>query len=211
MDDNNNLPAITEQFPPDFSSEEQALLKKFKEDGMPGISSVSFEMEKRMEAMYLEGHNYRSISLETRQKKVYVLMLAHKNKWYSQRAEKMTALTESIHSRKDIFKSENEHFLINFCDTIKEHYSDVMRQFKSTKDPSMLSSIDPKLINLYLKCLETLSATDDSKTNDAKNTQQTLVNVQGDLNLGDNNKSVPNDLGSILKALADLNRTKDGK
>lgn len=209
-EENKNLPSPAEVFPADFLPEEQELFKKFRNDGMPGISSVSYEMEKRMESMYMEGYTYKAISLETRQKKAYVLTLAYKNRWHTQRSEKMGAMADSIYKRRDIFKSENEHFLINFCDTIKGYYSDKMKEFKDTRDPSILDSIDPKLINLYLKCLETLSVTEEAdKNNEPKNTQQTLVNVQGDLNLGDNKKSVPNDLGSILSALADLNRSKN--
>lgn len=211
MDDKNLPASLAENFPEDFSDLEKKALKKFKEEGLPGVSSVPYETEKRMFEMYMEGYNYQSISLETRQKKVFVLALADRQKWLEKRNEKMEAMAISVYSRKDIFISENQNFLINFCDTIKEYYLDKIKSFKNNRDPTALQSIDPKLMNLYLKCLETLYSEGPGKaaSDQSKNIpQQTLVNVQGNLNVGDS-KTNSDDLGKVLKALADLNRVGD--
>jgi hypothetical protein len=211
MDEKNLPTTISDNFPEDFSDLEKKALKKFKEEGLPGISSVPYETEKRMYEMYMEGYNYQSISLETRQKKVFVLALADRQKWLEKRNEKMEAMAVSVYSRKDIFLSENQNFLINFCDSIKEYYTDKIRLFKNNKDPLVLQTIDPKLMNLYLKCLETLYSESPGKSKDdqSKNLpQHTLVNVQGNLNVGEN-KTNSDDLGKVLKALADLNRVGD--
>jgi hypothetical protein len=207
-----NLPILASQFPPDFTDKDQKLLSKFKDDGLPGISTVTFEMEKKMEQMYMEGYTYQGIAMETRQKKVHVLALASKYKWHDTRVERMSAMVESTYSRKDIFSAENQSFLISFCDSIREYYFTKIRQFKESKDPSVLDGMDVKLMGMYFKAFEALTNAEASKVGDgSKLPQQTLVNVQGNLNVGESAKSDADDLGKVLKALADLNRGNDTK
>jgi hypothetical protein len=67
-------------------------------------------------------------------------------------------------------------------------------------------------MNLYLKCFETLTNNGKGKGEDSgKGPSQTLVNVQGNLNVGEGRVPETDDLGSILKAIADLDRVKDKK
>lgn len=206
-----NLPAELPNFQPDFTEKDRQDLAQFKNDGLPGIGKITSDEEKRMKELYMAGYTYSAISVETRHKKVYILAVADKNKWYEEKVKQISAMADSLSHRKDIFSSKNEHFIIDICDTIREYYLDVVQQFKSSRDPSVFASIDPKLLNLYLRCTETLSNIGSGKPKDPS-PSQTLVNVQGNLNVGEGNSdSKTDDLGKVLKALADLNRAKDVK
>jgi hypothetical protein len=206
-----NLPATVEEFPQDFSQSEKDLLKSFKESGMPGISSVSHEMEQKLLALYMEGNTYEHIANKTRQKKVYILALSHKYKWFDKKLGEVSALADSLSGKKDIFFLQNEQFTMSLSDSIREYCSAKIKQFADSKDPAVLESLDHKLVGLYFKCLENLPGNGAGKKTDEKNIPQTLVNVQGDLKVGDDSKSNSTDLGQVLKALADLNRAKDIK
>jgi len=195
-------------YPPDFTPENIQELEEYRANGIPGIPSDPNKI-KEIKKLYMDGMSFKMISNRTRTKRVAVLFLAEKYKWYEERESGMIGMLESISKRADVFQVQHVHFVIELCDAIRTYYLDKINRFAETKDPSIMEDLNGTLMNIYTKCQDSLR---NKKKDDDDMPKSPLVGITlgngATLSVPEENKG---DLSKVLKTLADMNRKKDNQ
>lgn len=190
-------------------------LRRYIDNGMPGVTSVRDDQVETMFKLYMEGSTYSEISMKTFVKKDIILFLSYKYSWPSRRQERMGNLIESLDSKIGIIRLESSEFIVDVARFIHSYIRDRMQIYDKTKDPGVLDATDWKLLNHYYKCVEVMKGSaNTSPASPSLGTQQSpnvsIYAADGStVNLGKETDNPSVDHSSILKFFADLERAKE--
>ena len=196
-----------------MTSKEVSSLRKYMEDGMPGIASVKDEQVENMLKMYMDGCTYSEISMKSFVKKDVVLFLSYKYSWPARRQEKVSNLIESLDQKIGLIRLESSDFIVDMARFLHNYYRDRIQTYERTKDPAVLDATDWRLMNHYYKCVEVMKGSN-PMTLPTQGSQQTpnvsIYAADGStVNLGKETSNTNVDHGSLLKFFADLERAKE--
>jgi hypothetical protein len=201
--------------PHDFSEADLAKLHAYQEAGLPGISLITDDKIKRIMELYLTGKTYHQISRITGIKRDPIMYLSKKFDWYAIKQEYLFELNEHMANRIIEAKITSQDFLLHLKHMWETKISKKIDKYLSSGNEIIADEIDGKVIDRYLKIVDTLVKLNDLRPGSA-NDRPTVG-----LNLGDGVtvKKIGNDeveitpkstaLNEMLKKYADFNRKND--
>lgn len=193
-----------------FTAKDMEALAQYQNDGLPGIAKVSVDDLFRSKTFYLEGLSFSEISVKTRIPKKIIIYTAHKENWPEQRKEKIESLLQSLSERQDITKVSSASVILDIVSSFEAYFQKKTDLFRRTGDETVLESTDFKMLDRYLKCLETVFGK--NSKDDKPNSPLVGITVENGANVSvKGNADSAEDLGKVLKTLADLNRSKENK
>jgi hypothetical protein len=150
-----NLP-MAEEPTSDFTEKDLSQLNAYIDAGLPEIATVDAAKLTRIMEMYLSGNSYRTISNTMGVKKSIILYLSNKFNWYMMRKEYMLDLEQNVRGRLYESKIVGQDFLMKMTSVFQKKIGHKMDRYLATGDESFLEEIDGKMVDRYLKILETL-------------------------------------------------------
>jgi hypothetical protein len=216
MDDHpNTLTVLENGKTSDITSKEMQQVEKYKEAGLPGITSISDVGVAKAIDMYMGGKTYHEISKILGIKKDIILYLGHKFNWYGTKMEHLEILDANLKERILQANLVNQDFMLQIQEFFKQKIGSKMSRYFATGDDEISKSVDRKDIEMFFKAVE-LS----NKLNEEKSTSRQRGPTVG-LNLGDgvsvkkvgDNEVVitpkAKTVGEMLNELANLKRKEE--
>lgn len=143
------------KYPLDMSAKDVEDLKRFQEDGMPGLSTaLTKEKIEAAISMYLSGSSFTEISMTLQIKRPLVLYVAYTNKFYDMKMDFYTNLLTQVKEKTEVATVRGVDFLADFMASIENYYRDIIKQYTLTKDKRLIDSADFENVKLYMKCLD---------------------------------------------------------
>jgi antitoxin component of MazEF toxin-antitoxin module len=208
---------VTQASATDLSDYDLRAVQEYEDSGLPNISKIDDPTLYRMLELYLGGHTYRQISSTLNIKKVTIMYLSHKYKWYDAKREHLAELQEHMKNRIAEAKLMSQDFLLLLTQAWQKRIGRQLRAYLATDNPEHANQIDLKEVNQLMKTIELINALD-SEGKDSKGKTPAVG-----LNLGDGvtiEKSGENKItitpkektiGDMLKKFADNRREEESK
>jgi hypothetical protein len=216
-DENRKTPQVVAQKPTtDMNEHHLAIVERYKEAGLPGISEVSEAEVSRMADLYLAGQSYNKISNICRVKKEIVLYLAHRMNWYEHRQNYLEDLDHSMKQRVAEARLMSQDFMLQMQLFFEKKIGRNIRRYLNTDSEDIANELNLKDVATYIKTLEALG----KSINDFKGPDKAPA---VSLNMGEGVTMKKNDDGSveitpkqkasseILKEFADMRRKEEKK
>lgn len=200
----------------DLTERDLNIVKKYIEDGLPGIGTVDETKIARMFDLYLSGKTYRQVSMILGQKKEIVLYLSHKFDWATKRMEYLVDLEQSMHGRMMEAKVVNQDFLLQLVHMWQKKIGSKINKYLATNNEEFANSIDLKEVDKYLKTVEILHRLNTEKMAGMSNPAIGL-NVGDGITVtkkGDNEVEITpkqKSVGALLKEFADMRRASENE
>lgn len=208
-----NLPEIYESDIPDH---EMIKVKRYIEDGMPGLVSITESKIYQMIDLYMTGSTYTQIASTLELKKVIVMYLAYNQSWYMVKREYLLEVQEKIKNRVLDSKLRSQEFMLTLVQAWQKKIGKKLTRYLSTNDVQHMEALDLKEIAQLMKAIEIVNDLDNNgKTSSGKNPAIGLnlgpegVTVE---KTGHNTISITpkeRSVGDILKQYANSNREKE--
>lgn len=216
-------------YPLDMNEQERTALEGFVKGGLLGISSVKEDQIKNALQLYLDGASYQEISIRLGIKKYFITYLSWRHDWFLLKQDMLSEMMGNIREKTSIAHLKSLDFLTELMSSIESHYRPVFANYRSTKDPRILNSIDEEKIKLYMKCMDQLQKTmrmnnDGDGDSPSKGFGLNLPNggilrkiddrtveVSPLDQSADTAQKVDNKLGEVLSHLAELRRIRETK
>jgi len=209
-----NLPAVIPTA--DMVETDVAKIKKFIDDGLPGISTVTDLQMHRMLDLYLHGNTYTQISSMLQIKKIYVLYFAYTANWKQLKLDYLTEIQEKISSRVIDSQLRSKEFMLLLVQAFQKKVSNKLSLYLATEDPAHMEDVDLKEVGQLMRAIEMVNELDSAGK--LPNGKTPAIG----LNLGDNGVDVEKtgdntisitpkkdaSVGDLLQKLADENRNK---
>jgi TATA-binding protein-associated factor Taf7 len=97
-------------------------VKKFIEDGMPGLGDLKPEQIEAAVSMYMDGCTYQKISSTLSVKKQIVAFLAYKHDFYTAKMDMLASLVQSSKTKMEINHLKSVDFLTDMMSSIEARY-----------------------------------------------------------------------------------------
>lgn len=210
------------KYPLDMTQKEKEELKRFQDDGLPGIAqALTKERVETAISMYLSGSSYTEISQVLSIKRSMVLYMAHLHNFYDMKLDFYQNLVSQIKDKTEIASIRGLDFLTDLMGSIEDYYRDILKKYKISKDKRIMDSADFENVKLYMKCLEYVK--DFNKPpgdKDKKGSQLGLQVPQGatlrkiddntlEVTTSQTSQVVENKLGEVLEHLAKLRELRE--
>src|ERR1039457_5725185 len=137
---NDNLPQKIQTT--DLSEQDMAKVNKYIEEGTPGFGKVSETTIFRPMDMYLSGSTYHQIADSACIKRVPLMYLSHRYKWYDAKMEYLTELQEHIKSRVVASKLASQDFLLLLNQAYQKKIGKQLKKYLATDDNTHTEEID---------------------------------------------------------------------
>lgn len=141
----------------DITPKELEVMNKYKESGLPGITSLSDVGVTKAIDMYMGGKTYHEISKILGVKKEIVLYLAHKFNWYGTKMEHLEILDANLKERILHANLVNQDFMLQIQEFFKQKIGTKISRYFATNDDEIASKVDRKDIEMYYKAVELMS------------------------------------------------------
>lgn len=169
-------------YPTDWGNDIGQSLTAFKKQGMPGLARVRPEDIFRMREMYLAGSSYREIAMGFSQKLALVVFLSEKEGWYKEKIEKAEMIAETLTQNYHYIKADNTLFVTELLIFWQNYYREQIKDYKRSKDKSIVERMDMKPLEKYFKAIELLEKlmtkdNDKDPPNPQDKPQNPLVNI----------------------------------
>jgi len=201
-----------------MTASEVKKVQKFIEDGLPGIAEVTVNDINKMLDMYLTGSSYSQISDAMRIRKVFVLYLAYKANWETIREEYINEIQEGIKNRLVNVKLRAQEFMILAGQAYQQKLSAHFLKYLSTGNIEEINTVSAKEMLLVMKIIEMNNHLDsEGKDRNGKvppiglhpGNTGILVERTGENSFSVTPKDGSENVGSLLKRLADEKRAKE--
>ena len=208
-----NLPAL--QSSTDMTTAEVAKVKRFIEDGLPGISTVTDSLLHQMLDLYLNGSTYSQISNILEIKKIYVLYLAQSANWVQLKEDYLNEVQEKIKSRVVDSKLISKEFMLLLVQAWQKKIGSQLTKYLATNDDSHMENINLKEIAQLMRAIEMVNELDNTGKDSKGKTPAVGLNLGSGVvveKLADNKISVtPKEtpIGDLLQQIADERRNKE--
>lgn len=140
----------------DFTQKDLELIAKFEEDGRVGLATVTDVDAHRMMQLYLDGKNYRDISILLKRDKATILYLSKKLDWPAMRKEFLQNLVNTMQDKIIEAKIQQQSFLLHLSLAYQKKIGRNVDDFLRTDNAANFNMFDSKDISSYLKIVETL-------------------------------------------------------
>lgn len=207
-----NLPAIANLT--DMTESDSDKIKKFVDEGLPGLSDVTDVQLFRMYDMYLTGSTYSQISTILGIKRVVVLYLAQNSDWFTSKQEHLNELQESIKSKVAESQIKNKEFMLLLVQSYRKKIGHKLSKFLATSDDKWMNDIDLKELAQLMKAIEIVDEINSSGKIPTK-TPAVGINIGEGVTIeksGDNKVSITpkeSSVGDMLKKYADEQREEE--
>lgn len=142
--------------PQDMSLEEQEQLNMFLNNGCPGLSKMRDSDIFQWFELYMAGRSYSEIAVATKKKKEYILFMAYKQNWLDKKMNHFDDLLSGMEEKLQQTKLESINTISTIVNALGKFYGDQFLKYLTTKDPSVINSIDTKMLSQYYKSVEAL-------------------------------------------------------
>lgn len=211
-----NLPAVVSCA--DMTVSQVEKVKKFIDDGLPGITEVTNHQLTQMLDLYLTGSSYTQIANILRIKQLYVLYFAYTANWEGIRAEYLNEIQESIKNRLVSTKLRNKEFMLLLSQAYQRKIGTQLQRFLSTGLLSDIDEVKGKEVLMLMKIIELTNSLDEEGKD--KNGKMPTIGLNAGANgvvverISDSQLSItPKDkdesVGNLLKKLAEEKRAKE--
>ena len=155
MDDHQNtLTVLKNGKVTDITPKELQLVEKYKEDGLPGITSISDVGIVKALDMYMDGKTYHEIAKILGTKKEIVLYFAQKLNWYQTKMEHIEILDANLKERILQANLVNQNFMLQIQQFFKQKIGHKMNKFFATGDDEIAAQVYSKDIEMYYKAVD---------------------------------------------------------
>jgi hypothetical protein len=154
--DENTLTVLENGKTTDITPKELQAIEKFKEKGLPGITSANEVTMAKALDLYLGGKTYTEISHVTGTKKEIVLFLAQKFKWYETKMEQLEILDANLKERILHAKLMNQDFTLQIQQFFIRKLGRKLTKFFATNDEEEAAKVDRKDIEIFFKSVDIL-------------------------------------------------------
>jgi hypothetical protein len=208
-----NLPTVIGSS--DMTESEVGKVKKFIDDGLPGIATVTDDKIHRMLDLYLNGSTYTQISNILEIKKIYVLYFAHKANWEQVRQEYLNEIQEKIKNRVVDSKIRSQDFMLLLVQTWQKKIGNKLKAYLATDNEGHMDDINLREIAQLMRAIEMLNELDGSGRDKNGKSPAVGLNLGNGVvveKTGDNKISITpkeSTVGDLLQKLADEKRNKE--
>lgn len=207
-----NLPTVLDNSKTtDITPKELVALEKFKEKGLPGITTLNEVIMSKSIDLYLGGKTYQEIAQIVSIKKELILYLSQKFKWYDTKMEHLEILDANLKERILHAKIVNQDFILQIQQFFLRKIGRKMTRFLATNDDDEAAKVDRKDIEMFYKAVELLDkiSTEKVPANSRPSVGLNLGDgvsitkgLEGEVLITPRNKTV----GQMLSDLANLKR-----
>lgn len=141
----------------DITESEFEKIKKYKEEGLPGVAEVTQTQLFRMYDLYLGGSTYTQIADILRLPRNVVLYLAHSSNWFQSKQEYLNELQEKIKYRVAESNMKSKEFMLLLVQSYQKKIAENLTRYLSTNDSQHMEEIDLKEVSLMMKAVEMVS------------------------------------------------------
>ena len=140
----------------DFTSADLKVIEKYKEDGLPAVSTLTDSTLVHALEMYLSGKSYREISQLVSKPKAMVLYLSEKYNWFEKRQEYLREIQDNMLQRTLEAKIVGQDFLIQLKQFFEKKIGTNINNYMRTNNEAFAALVDLKEVDKYIKTFETL-------------------------------------------------------
>jgi len=205
-----NSVAIADPILSFFTEKEQEKILKYMDDGLPNIIKLNDVNLARMQDMFMEGFSYAEISNRIRVKIEGVLYCAYKYKWPEIKNKKLDEIGGQLEEKYRTAKLESASFISEMIQAWHEYYRGIIETYRSTKDRSVMDSMDLKHIDKYFKAVELL----DKMMSKQQSSEKPVISLPegGTVTSSGNTLTITPEVketSEILRLLAELNKSNN--
>lgn len=161
----------------DFTPEETSQLAKFRENGLPGITTIKETNSFGWFNLYMADKSYQEIAEITRSDKNLILYLAEKLDWFGKKMQYYNNAQGKITDKLSNTKLKSLDFLTTLAESYGRVYGNKLNVAIMNNDFRVLEEIDPKTMSVYFKSLEMIQ-----KMTATPNPKQNNMSVNVNLN-----------------------------
>lgn len=201
----------------DISASELVKVQKYKEDGLPGLASITDSQVYRMMDLYLTGSTYSQIAEALRVTKVTVMYLSDSHNWYGIKREYLNEIQEKIKNRVVDSKLRSQEFMLLLVQSWQKKIGRKLSMYLATNDTAHMDNLDLKEVSQLMKAIEMVNELDNTGKGTNGKTPPIGLNIGDGITMekiGDNKITItpkPTSIGDILKAHADRSRLEEAK
>lgn len=140
----------------DMSQEEKTELKKFKEDGLPGINEIREADIIKWQKLYLSGKTYVEISEIAQKKKVLILFVSDKLSWFEKKITYYNDVSVKVFEKLAQIRIESMNTISAMVSSWNKYYGEKANSFLSDSNRVTLETMDNKQLPQYYKAIELL-------------------------------------------------------
>lgn len=217
MDDHpNTLTVLENGKTSDITSKELQQIEKYKEAGLPGVTSISDVGVAKAIDMYMGGKTYHEIAKVLSIKKDIILYLGYKFNWYGTKMEHLEILDANLKERILQANLVNQDFMLQIQEFFKQKIGTKMSRYFATGDDDVAKMVDRKDIEMYYKAVELLSKLTTDKPPQGQRNPTVGLNLGDGVSVkkvGDNEVIITpkaRTVGEMLNELANLKRKEEG-
>jgi hypothetical protein len=174
------------KFSEDMNQEEKIELKKFREDGLPGINQIREADIIKWQKLYLSGKTYVEISEIAQKPKVLILFISDKLGWFEKKINYYNDVTVKVFEKLEQIRMESMNTIATMISGWNKLYGDKFNSFLTDNNSLTLENMDNKQIPQYYKAIELLDKLTENvlkkPIDEPKKEKGALVNI----NVGDN-------------------------
>jgi antitoxin component of MazEF toxin-antitoxin module len=141
----------------DITAKEFQALEKYKEAGLPSITSISdVGLTKALE-MYMSGKTYHEIAKIIGTKKEIILYYAQKFNWYQTKMEHMEILDANLKERILQANLTNQNFMLQIQQFYLQKIGHKMNKYFATGDDELAAQVYTKDVEMYYKAVDLMN------------------------------------------------------
>lgn len=204
----------TEEPTSDIAPVDQAKIDAFKEEGLPGLYSLSEQQVEKIMELYLDGKPYIQISRMMKVEKRIIMYMSQRFNWFQTRKDYNEEIELSMRQRMVDAKLASQDFLLDLKKLYEKKIGKRVSSYLVTGDESHAAAIDPKEVSLFLKIIDNLENAPKIKTGRSEVSPVSLglgdgvtitKNSDNSVDITPKQKSV----GEMLKQFADAQREQE--
>jgi hypothetical protein len=154
-DQQNALEALRKGKITDITTRELQLVEKYKEDGLPGVTTINdIGIVKALDMYLLDGKTYHEIAKILGTKKEIILYFAQKHNWYQTKMDHIEILDANMKERILQANLLNQDFLLQIQSFFKKKIGHKINRFFATGDDEVANSVDRKDIEMLFKAID---------------------------------------------------------
>jgi len=155
MSENANSPQLIKAS--DLTAEQQMVLTKFQEAGLPGIGRVSEASIFQWFNLYLAGKSYDEISDLTKSELAPILFMATKFGWLERKMGHYNGIAAKLDDRVKAVKLESAEFVLDIITMLHRSLGTKVTEYLQTGNREILKEVNLGVLDKYFKSIDALS------------------------------------------------------
>jgi len=196
----------------DLTDFERSQIEQWVEEGKPGISTLNDETLARAMELYISGKGYRDISQICNTKKVFVMYLSERYKWFTMKMGILDEMDRTMKQRLEEAKLRSTDFMLKMQHALQKKMGKNIDKYLATDNEEYLNAIDKEQFSKLMKVYEALHRGDAPKSGSGVNINLNMsganISKAADGSV-DITNSKEKSVAAKLKEMADARRAEE--